>query len=128
MNLLEKMKVSIDTMNMGERFLGSLQVTGLGIGIVFSGLAVLYFAIVLMEKTAGRPTKAKVALEQKPVTIVEEEESMDSAELVAIITAAIASSLNTSTHNIIVRNIVRSEDVTPAWAKMGRMEQINNML
>lgn len=131
MNLLERMKFSIGDMSMGEKFLASMQVTFLGIGIVFVGLAVLYFAIILMEKLVNKQQpKAGVELKPNVVSDVvpEEEEAVDDTELVAVITAAVAASLHTSTHNIIVRNIARVSDPTPAWAKMGRMEQINNTL
>lgn len=129
MNLLERMKVSIDTMSMGEKFLASIQVTILGLVIVFIGLAVLYFAIVLMEKLINRQ-QPKAAIELKPdvLEVAPEEEAIDDTELVAVITAAVAASLHTSTHNIIVRNITRLPDTTPAWAKVGRMERINNAL
>ncbi|HDR5039272.1 TPA: OadG family protein [Bacillus anthracis] len=131
MNLLERMKVSIDTMTMGEKFLGSMIVTLVGIGIVFAGLAILYFAIIIMQKVVGKSQPKKI-VDSKPSPTIEdevvEEETVDSAELVAVITAAVAASLNTSTHNIVVRNITRISDQTPSWAKMGRVDQISNKL
>jgi len=131
MSLLEKMKVSIDTMTMGEKFLGSIIVTLVGIGIVFAGLAILYFAIIIMQRVIGKSQPKKI-VESKPSPVIEdevvEEETVDSTELVAVITAAVAASLNTSTHNIIVRNITRIADQTPSWARMGRVDQINNKL
>ncbi len=131
MNLLERMNVSIDTMTMGEKFLGSMIVTLVGIGIVFAGLAILYFAIIIMQKVVGKSQPKKI-VDSKPSSTIEdevvEEETVDSAELVAVITAAVAASLNTSTHNIVVRNITRISDQTPSWAKMGRVDQISNKL
>ncbi|MBU5676274.1 OadG family protein [Alkaliphilus sp. MSJ-5] len=131
MNLLERMKVSIDTMTMGEKFLGSMIVTLVGIGIVFAGLAILYFAIIIMQKVVGKSQPKKI-VDSKPSPTIEdevvEEETVDSTELVAVITAAVAASLNTSTHNIIVRNITRISDQTPSWAKIGRVDQISNKL
>ena len=131
MNLLERMKVSIDTMTMGEKFLGSMIVTLVGIGIVFTALAILYFAIIIMQKVVGKSQPKKI-VDSKPSPTIEdevvEEETVDSAELVAVITAAVAASLNTSTHNIVVRNITRISDQTPSWAKMGRVDQISNKL
>lgn len=130
MNLLDKMKFSIDTMSLGERFLGSIVVTVLGVGIVFAALAILYFAIVIMHKSVNG-TQPKKVVESKPAPaeeVVVEEDTIDSTEIVAVITAAIAASLNTSTHNIVVRNITRVSDATPSWAKMGRIDQINNKL
>ncbi|QUH19824.1 OadG family protein [Alkaliphilus sp. B6464] len=131
MNLLERMKVSIDTMTMGEKFLGSIMVTLVGVGIVFAALAILYFAIIIMQKVVGKSQPKKI-VDSKPSPTIEdevvEEETVDNTELVAVITAAVAASLNTSTHNIIVRNITRISDQTPSWAKMGRVDQISNKL
>lgn len=140
MNLLERMKVSIDTMTMGEKFLASIQVTLLGIGIVFVALAILYFSIVIMEKLINKPQYAKETIDSKPDAIetvvlnheksvqIEEKETIYNTELVAVITAAIASSFNIPAQDIVIRNIKRVQDPTPTWAKAGRMEQINNML
>lgn len=130
MGLLEKMQFSIDSMSLGERFAGSMVVTLMGVGIVFAALAILYFAIIIMQKMVNgvQPKKevvSKPAIVEEPV---EEEDDVDNTELVAVITAAVAASLNTSTHNIIVRNITRSQDTTPSWARMGRIDQISNKL
>ncbi len=127
MNLINQMKLSMDAMTLGEKFTGSIIVTLLGVGIVFAALIVLFFTIVAMEKIIVKP-KPKKEVEPKPVNVIEEEEEevIEDTELVAVITAAIASSLNTSTHNLIVRNITRVEDTTPSWAKAGRINQITN--
>jgi len=133
MGLLEKMQFSIDSMTLGERFAGSIVVTLMGVGIVFAALAILYCAIVIMQKVVNGTQPKKEAF-TKPTTIEEsvaennEEDHIDHTELVAVITAAVAASLNTSTHNIIVRNITRSQDMTPVWAKVGRTDQISNKL
>lgn len=130
MNLINQMKLSMDAMTLGEKFTGSIVVTLLGVGIVFAALIVLFFTIVAMEKIIVKP-KPKKEVVPEPVNVIEEEdedkeEVIEDTELVAVITAAIASSLNTSTHNLIVRNITRVEDTTPSWAKAGRMDQITN--
>jgi len=128
MNLLEKMQFSIDTMTFGEKFLGSMIVTLLGVGIVFAALLILYFSIIIMQNIVNR-IQPKKETKSKPVIIEEQvvvEDSIDNSELVAVITAAVAASLHTSSHNIIVRNITRVEDNTPSWAKFGRVDQISN--
>lgn len=140
MDLLEKMKVSIDTMTIGEKISASIQVTVLGLVIVFASLAILYFAIVFMEKLISKPQKATEMVESKP-SIDEtvdldyeksvsgsEEDTAYNTELIAVITAAIAASLHVSTQDVVIRSIRRVRDTTPIWAKMGRIEQINNML
>jgi hypothetical protein len=47
-------------------------------------------------------------------------EDMD--ELIAVITAAVAASLNRSTHNIIVRSVKRVPTVSPAWNRAARLD------
>ena len=139
MNLLEKMKFSIDTMTMGEKFFASIQVTVLGIVIVFAALAILYFAIIIMEKSINNSQKTIEKVESKPSVdetvdldyeevVHGEKDIMDNTELVAVITAAIASSLHVPMQDVVIRGIKHVQDPTPTWAKVGRMEQINNML
>lgn len=144
MTLLEQLKVSIDTMTLGEKFLGSLQVTLLGVAIVFVALAMLFIIIKILDnfihqaessaakkkgKKADEESAAKAAAEKPAQDPAEREEpQQDEGELVAVISAAVAASLHTSTHNIIVRNIVRTPDTAPAWNRLGRMQQINRQL
>ena len=129
MSLLEKMKVSSDSLTLGEKLAGSLQVTMFGILVVFFALGILYVCINIMHRVLNPKTKK---LQQTPTSIkveapqvIEEEEVADETELVAVITAAIAATLQTSSHNIIVRNITRLPESTPAWGKLGRMENVN---
>lgn len=129
MNLLERLNNHIDTMTLGEKLMASLQVTLLGVFIVFLALALLFVFVSAMKAVFNKPTKAKqkdvVKVVEAPAVEVVVEETMDDTELVAVITAAVAASLETSTHNIIVRNIVRLPDSTPAWGKLGRMQRLN---
>lgn len=79
------------------------------------------------KKKAGAVVDVKPAAPVAPVvTAVEPEE--DEEELVAVISAAIAAQMGTSMHNIVVRNIVRVSDATPAWGQSGRMEQMNSRM
>ena len=144
MTLLEQMKESIDGMTMGEKFLGSLQVTFLGVAIVFIALAMLFIIIMILDnfihqaesgaaKRKEKKSAAEAALKassDKPVPepAVSETPQQNEDELVAVVSAAVAASLHTSTHNIIVRNIVRTPDNSPAWNRLGRMQQIDRQL
>lgn len=108
-----------------------LVVTALGMGVTFAALIALSFLLDVLRIALYRePKKDKqpAVVEDKPVEepAVAQEEKVDSEELVAVITAAIAASLQTTTHNIVVRNITRVPDVTPAWGKSGRIEVINS--
>ena len=124
----------IKTMTVGEKTMASLQVTLLGMAITFVALMILWGLIIIMTKVlhTTQPTKkATNVVKPAPAPEVKPQKSEDlgeSEELVAIITAAIAASLNTSTHNIVVRNIVRVSDATPAWGRAGRVDQMNQML
>lgn len=141
MNLIEKMSTAIDSMTFGEKFFASLQVTILGLVIVFIALAILYFAIVAMEKLINNKPKAeveKVETKASPVETVvsapdetkEEtihiEDSKDDTELIAVITAAIAASLGVPAQTLTIKGVKQVEE--PIWAKLGRIQQINNML
>lgn len=142
MSLMERMKVASDlqTMSAGEKLFGSIQVALFGIAVVFLALFLLFVIIKALEMTmyqaedkhkasVGRKEAAKTQVQAtaKVEKKVEEEVPEDDMQLVAAITAAVAASLHTSTHNIIVRNIVRVPEVTPAWGKLGRMQQVNRI-
>lgn len=130
--LLERMKYSVDTLTTSEKIVASLQVTIIGIAIVFVALLALYLVIRIMEKTIGKPAVCnKIECEEQPTNVKNNEIAeveIDNAELVAVIAAAISATLNTSTCNIVVKNIRRVNDESPAWAKAGRTEQIGSML
>lgn len=112
-------------------FADGLLITALGMVVTFAALIVLSFMLDLMKLLFYKePTKAPVKVETQPKAVTESTapEKEDGEELVAVITAAVAASLNTSTHNIVVRNIVRLPDSTPAWGRAGRIDQMNKML
>lgn len=144
MTLLERLSVASHEMTLGERFYASVQVAIMGIGIVFAALFMLFLIIKVLEKFVSRSDasaqKSKTQEAAKPEPAVAEtleaEENEESAtetakeqeQLVAVITAAVAASLHTSTHRIVVRNIVRTSDTAPAWNRLGRIQQINRQL
>lgn len=144
MTLLEEMKVAIEGMTLGEKFLGSIQVTLLGVAIVFLALGMLFLIIMILdrfihqaesgaakrkEKKAAAEAAAKTAAAQPAEKeIVPDEPQQDEGELIAVISAAVAASMHVSTHNVVVRNIVRVPDSAPAWNRLGRMQQINRQL
>lgn len=118
-----------ETISFGE----GLLITALGMGVTFAALIALSFMLDLLRilfykdpnKNKAVEVKEEPAVAQKSESVEEEQED---EELIAVISAAIAASLNTSTHNIIVRNITRVADSSPAWNKAGRLEQMNRML
>ncbi|QZY54711.1 OadG family protein [Crassaminicella profunda] len=132
LSLLEKFSDPeiMQSLSMGEKMLASLYVMFLGMLVTFVALCILWGLIVIMSKMIHGTKKEAVKVVTTPAPVSApapaELEKEEDEELVAVITAAIAASLQTSTHNIIVRNITRVSDVTPAWGRMGRMEQMNN--
>ena len=124
----------IQQMPLGEKLLASSYVAILGMAITFVALVILWGLIIIMGKmlnTTG-PKKEAVKVQKAPVETkpqaTEEDSSVDDEELIAVITAAVAASMNTSTHNIVVRDIVRVVDETPAWGRAGRTDQMNTRL
>lgn len=122
----------IQGMSLGEKLLASLYVTILGMSVTFAALVILWGLVVVMTKLVNKPSPKEAAPKvvatpapaQNPKPAVEA--AQEDEELVAVITAAVAATLQTSTHNILVRNIVRLPDPTPSWGRMGRLEQMNS--
>ena len=56
---------------------------------------------------------------EEPVTTVDQ---TDDDEIIAVISAAIAASLNRSTNEVIVRSIRRVPSVAPVWNQVARQE------
>lgn len=122
------------TLTFGEKMLATFYTTVLGMLITFTALVLIWILTVLLSKfvqafeNKGKANIVEVkeeskVLQQTQVVVVEEEED---EELIAVISAAIAASLNTSIHNIVVSNIVRVNDATPSWGVAGRSEQMNS--
>lgn len=142
MTLLERLSAASHEMTLAERFYASVQVAIMGIGIVFAALFMLFLIIKVLEKVVAQSdvdTKKKQEQPAAPAqTVTESEKSVsdedavaaaqEQEQLIAVITAAVASSMHTSTHNIVVRNIVRTNDSAPAWNRLGRIQQINRQL
>ena len=108
----------------------ALIITLFSMGLVFITLLAISFILdgfraVFYKKS---PQKKVEKVQQSPVKTVEPtivETEQDDEELIAVITAAIASSLSKSTSDIVVRNIQRVSQNTPTWARVGRQEQFN---
>jgi len=97
-------------------------------GITFCALIVLQFLITWMERlfhTERRATEAQVTSIPKVAAAAPEE---DDEELMPVNTSVLANHLKTSSDNIVIRNITRIEDPTPAWSRAGILEQINSRL
>lgn len=135
MQILENFKHAgtFAQMSLGDKMVATLYVILLGMGITFVALILIWALTALMSRiiraveggakpavTEATNSKAPVAPAQ--VAVSEEEDEA----LIAVITAAIAASLNTSMHNIVVTNITRVNDETPVWGRAGRSDVMNS--
>ena len=116
-----------------ETFAYTMIVTLFGMGIVFLVLILLQYILKAMEVVFHKEKKAASAVTQvsavkaveAPVVQIADEEAADDGQLMAVITAAVISCLGGNS-NIVVRNIRRVDDYTPAWGKVSRTEQMGN--
>lgn len=114
------------TLSSGDKMTASLMVTVLGMGITFAALLIIWGVISTMSKImAPKPKNEPVVVQNTPEPAAVAVSEEDDEELIAVITAAVAASMNTSIHNIVVRNIVRSNDNSTAWSNAGRVDRIN---
>lgn len=106
----------------------------IGMLIVFFGLIILICLIKLMSIVVGALTgkkKEKAAPAPTPVVVPEpvaeaaaEETGLESDELIAVITAALAAFNKDGNKTLVVRSVRRAAAKTPAWAKAGRADQL----
>ncbi len=115
----------VSTLSAGDKFSGGLMVAVIGMTITFLALVFLWFAINVMSNALGvtKKEKPKVAAAAAAAAPVASAPKEDDAELVAVITAAIAASLGKSTSELVVNKITRLPDAMPAWARHGLSDQ-----
>ena len=109
----------------------------IGYVMVFVVLGILWAVIELMRVVlspkAPKKTKEEVAtakvqqtsLADASVEEVVETEQVDEGELVAVLTAAVAASLNTSTYNLRIKSFKRIDTKNNAWSNASRNDAIN---
>ncbi len=103
-------------------------VTGVGLTIVFGVLIILMLVLMLFKVIfyKGNPKKKTETSEPQEVVNTVVENNMNNDELIAVLTAAIAASLNTSTYNLRIKSYKRVETNKPAWNRAGINEAINS--
>jgi len=122
-------------MTLNEAITEGLLVTAVGLIIVFAVLAILMLSLMIMKTIFYKPEKptesvknetkvAEVSASQMPVVI----SNQDDFEIIAVLTAAIAASLNTSTYNLKIKSYKRIGTNSPAWNRAGVSEMINTRL
>lgn len=130
MNLLDKFvdPELIRQLPFTQKVTGSLYVTLLGMAITFVALGIVWGFVVLLSRVFRAKAAPKKAVRPFMVPVQPELKSEEDEELVAVITAAIASSLQVPVSAIKVKNILRKIDHTPSWGRVGRIEQLRSTL
>ena len=118
-------------MSTSDKVAGALIVTVLGMLITFIVLLILWGLIAIMTKMMYKPVTQKSAVQPAPAAAPAESPAaaVDTEEdeaLVAVITAAIAASMQRPIQTIIVKNIKRTENRMPAWANVAKHEQLDS--
>lgn len=117
-----------------EKLSQGVPIAIIGYCMVFVVLAILWAVIelmrVLLTPKKSKPADNKVeeiksAEPAEPVQTVAEEEQVDEGELVAVLTAAVAASLNTSTYNLRIKSFKRIDTKNNAWSNASRNDAIN---
>ena len=119
-------------MTMAEALQVGISTTVIGLAIVFSVLIVLMLVLMLFKKMFGNTENKPIAEQPKTAvpapaakqTVSQNEESEE--ELIAVLTAAIAASLNTSTYNLKIKSYRRIQNNAPAWNKAGIKETMES--
>jgi len=117
MSLLEQFAQSelIHSLTIGEKVMGTVYVTLLGMSITFVALFILMVLLILVSKFMRRPKPpGKIPL---PLALLPDE--IDE-ELIAVLSAACAS-LKTPVRVVRARRLKQIEDDTPSWGKRGRV-------
>ena len=120
----------IHTLSVADKLIAGLVATVLGMGITFTALIILQFVIVLMDKFKKQPPKCGTEKLQtvKSTGPSPEPASSTENELVAVISSVIAMQLKKPVNNIVIRNIEKIDNPSPAWSKAGIIEQMNSRL
>ena len=101
----------------------------IGLGTVFAVLAILWGVLELMRVIfAPKTDKPAVAPEAVPAPVAAPATpapaEADDGELIAILTAAIAASLNTSTYKLNIKSYRQIDNGTPVWNSVSRRENL----
>lgn len=112
----------------------------IGFVMIFVVLGILWAVIEIMHhalspKKAKKDEKAELtqtslADKQSVSEVVEEEqivveEQVDEGELIAVLTAAVAASLNTSTYNLKIKSFKHIDTKNNVWSSASRNDAIN---
>lgn len=119
-------------MTVSQALSEGLQVTVIGLIIVFAVLVILMLVLMAMKAIFYKPETENNS-KSEPVNNVQaintsanENASIDEEELIAVLTAAVAASLNTSTYNLNIKSYRRIGNASPSWNTAGLSDVINS--
>ncbi len=98
--------------------------TVLGLTIVFSVLIILMIILMLFKVIFYKKNEKKKPIIEETAP-AQAEAAENDEELVAVLTAAVAAYLNTSTYNLKIKSYRRINDDRPIWNKAGIQDTIN---
>lgn len=117
-------------MTLNEALSEGLMVTFVGLVIVFTVLIILMLIMMTMKKIFYKEVTEKNVETPVPETVVgtgvNNTSSTDEAEIIAVIAAAIAASMNTSPGNLKIRSFRRIGNLAPDWNREGLRDTINS--
>lgn len=111
-------------MTLQQALLTGGMVTLTGIIIVFSVLIILMLVMMAMKKVFYKDEKPQKEVAPVPPQIVEVPK--EDPNLIAVLTAAVAASLNTSTYNLNIKSYKRVSNNAPAWNRAGLNDVIDS--
>jgi len=113
-------------------FKDSLVITVFSMSVVFLGLVVLAVLISVLKSIGGEKKVEEIKKSPVPIkpkeNVVENITTTNDEELVAVIAAAVASSLGVNVPEVNIKSIRRIPQTSPAWAAASRQEQIYGKL
>lgn len=112
-------------MSISEALSRGLQVTGVGLIIVFSVLVILMLVMMAMKAIFYRPAQ-KDSTDAPIVADTAAPADTDDGVLIAVLTAAVAASMNTSAGRLKIKSYRRVENNAPAWKKAGINDVIDS--
>ncbi len=113
----------IKTMAKSDQLTGVLVTVVMGMGITFIVLIILQFVIGLMAAIlVKKPENPKTAVQSASAAAPARG---DNQELIAVISAVVAAALGTSANNIVVKNVRKSIESSPAWHRAAVADQMN---
>ncbi len=115
--LLEALKDPSASVSVGEKLLAGFSVAIISMVVVFIVLILISGIISLLERQTDKTKKINEET-KTPDTIPDHNEQEDNAELVAVITAAIATQTGKQANNLLVKKVVRSNNYKTGWENM----------